>query len=247
MGSSKGSQTTTSKAEPWKAAQPYIQESMQGAQDLYRSGQGFMPYPGSMVVPFSPQSQTALQGMESLAMQGNPAATAAQDWATGIMRGDNLAQTNPYFEGALNRQTGALTDDINRGFSMGGRYGSAAHTGALVDQVGGFRNDALNNYWNTERGLQANVAGMVPSIYQSQFQPMQMLGQVGSAYEGKTAQEIADAARLFEGYQQAPYKQLQFYNAMATGMGGLGGTQTSTQPGQGVNPLGIIGAIGSFF
>lgn len=247
MGSSKGSQTSTSKSEPWKAAQPYILESMQGGQDLYKSGQGFMPYPGSMVVPFSQQTTDALGQMESLAKQGNPAATATQDWATGIMRGDSLANPNPYFQASLDRQSGALADDINRGFSNSGRYGSAAQTGALVDQIGGFRNDALAQNWQQERGLQSQVAGMVPSIYAAQYQPSQMLGQVGSAYEGKTQQEIADAARLFEGYQQAPYKQLQFYNALATGGGGLGGTQTNTQPGQGFNPLSLIGAIGSFF
>ena len=240
------SQTSTSKSEPWKVAQPYIKESMAGAQDLYRSGQGFNPYPGSMVVPFSQQSTDALSGMENLARQGNPAATATQDWATGIMRGDSLNNPNPYFQANLDRQSGGMADDINRGFSQSGRYGSASHMGGLGEQLGNFRGNALAQNWQQERGLQSQVAGMVPNIYQAQFQPFQNLGQVGTAYEGKTQQEIADAARLFEGYQQAPYKQLQFYNSMASGAGGLGGTQTNTQPSQ-FNPLSLIGAIGGFF
>ncbi len=238
------SSTQTAKSEPWKVAQPYIKESMAGAQDLYRSGQGFNPYPGSMVVPFSGQTQDALGGMESLARQGNPAATAAQGWATDIMSGKNLDNPNPYFQAGLDRQMGGLADDVNRGFSMSGRYGSAGHTGALVDQIGGARNNALAQNWATERGLQGQVAGMVPQIYGAQFDPMKMLGQVGTAYEGKQQQEIMDAARLFEGYQNAPFQQVGWYNSLANGMGGLGGMSSQTTPG---NPLQTIGGIASLF
>jgi hypothetical protein len=238
------SSTQTAKSEPWKEAQPYIKESMQGAQDLYRSGQGFNPYPGSMVVPFSGQTMDALNGMEGIARAGNPNAVAAQGWAGDIMSGKNLDNPNPYFQAGLDRQMGGLSDDVNRGFSMGGRYGSAAHTGALVDQIGGARNNALAQNWATERGLQTQVAGMVPDLYSNLFQPSKMLGQVGTAYEGKQQQEIQDAARLFEGYQNAPFQQVGWFNQLANGMGGLGGTQSQTTPG---NPLQTIATIASIF
>jgi hypothetical protein len=77
--------------------------------------------------------------------------------------------------------------------------------------------------------LQQQAAGMVPSIYQSLFQPAAMLEYAG----------------------QDPARRLAQFAPMAFSAGGLGGTstsrQTATMPQQPFNWLQPVGLLGSFF
>jgi len=332
-GGGQNTTTTVQNADPWSAAQPYLKQVMGGAQQAYQSGQGFKPFPESTVVPYSEQTQRALQGTEQLASMGNPFAGPAFDQALGQISsgglspwqqgalggaydvatgaksigtegdlrslafdsplgatasGQYLANGNPYFLNRLNTQSGLLADDINRGFSNAGRYGSAAHVGELGRQVGDFRNAALESDYNRERQAQmaalgqqsgligqvgqvqgANIANQVgagqsiadigntaanqalqwtamsPSIYQSQFAPMQQLAGVGSAYEDQAARELQDRMTRFQMGQQEPWAALANYSGLLSGAGTLGGQTTQTTQAPGTSPAvgGLGGAI----
>jgi hypothetical protein len=88
------------------------------------------------------------------------------------------------------------------------------------------------------------AVGMSPMVRQSMFDDAARLGQVGTAFENKAAQQLNDRLQRFRFGQQAPWDALGRYSGIVSGLGNLGGTQTQTGPGQSTNPL--MGAIGGF-
>lgn len=345
--------TTVQNTDPWKGAQPALQQLLGNASSLYNSGQGFNPYPGSTVAPFSGQTNQALQGMQTIAGQGDPTGQAAyqnarrviqsggmspQQWQAlngtfgvatgqnsigtggqygdiynsasapgaiegnlaGYARGDYVNGGSPAFNAALDVQAGKTADDVNRGYSLGGRYGSAAHANAVTGAVGDLRTSAMANEIAREQGLQLQAAGMLsgeqanrygtqlaatggqtgvqgqnianlmgagagfnnavdqgqrlagtysglaPQLYDQQFAPSKMLGQVGSAYDAQNQAQLSDIVNRYSQAQQAPWNRLSALGNIALGAGGLGssGTSTTTQT-QSANPLQILGGIGS--
>ena len=317
--------TQTQTKDPWAPTQPYLKQVLADTKGVYESGQGFDTFPGQTVVPYANQTVQAMQGIENLANQGNPLATAAQQNALGVIgsggvsqegrdalqgsydvatgareiggqqgyqdlisqandnlgayaRGEYISGGSPQFNKTLDYQSGQLADDINRGFSNAGRYGSDSHTNAVGDSVGRFRDSAMSGEIAREQGLQQSAAnslfgqnlqglgalgnieganisntvsagqgfntamgqgqqiagqytGMTPSIYNQQFSPFQQLGNVGSQYEDLARRQIEDNVNRFNSEQQAPWTRLANYNALASGAGQLGGTQSTSTPG----------------
>lgn len=263
------STTQTSTAEPWKPAQPYLQHAMADTQNVYQSGQGFDYFPGSTVVPYANQSLQAFQGIENLANQGNPLASAAQsnalnviqgggmtpearqalegtyqtalgnnqigtegdyrnqlqgadDMLGGYARGDYITGGSPQFNAALNYQSGQLTDDINRGFSNAGRYGSGAHVNQVGDAVGRFRNEALAGEIQREQALQQTAANSLMGNQQAGLGAITGVQGANIANQVGAGSTFADQLRAGQGlagtfsgmagdlYNQqfAPYQQL---------------------------------------
>lgn len=260
-----GQQTTqTQTSDPWSGAAPYLKDVLGQAQSQFNTGQGF----GS--VPFSPQTTSALGGITGLAGQGNPLGAAAQNSALGIFgsggltqpqqqaagylqpyaSGQNVTGGSPEFQRALDYQSGKTADDVNRTWSNAGRYGSAGQTNDLVSQVGGMRDSAMANEQAREQGLQmqangmlgnigaqgagnlATFSGLAPSIYDQQFSPYGKLAGVGSAYDAQNQQN-----------QQAPWNRLGAYAGLINGMGGQGGTTSTSVPKPSAMQGGLSGAL----
>lgn len=92
MSTGGGQQTTsTQTSTPWTEAQPFLKEALKGAQTAYQSGGGFDYFPGSTVVPFSPQTQSAMAGIEQQANAGNPLGIASRDQALGILNSGGMS------------------------------------------------------------------------------------------------------------------------------------------------------------
>lgn len=266
------SKTTTSQSsQPWDAAQPYLKDVLAGAQTAYKSGTGFDPFPGSTVVPFSPQTLQSQQQTQDIAGRGNPLNDAAMNATQGIINSGGGINTegdlrsllgqsgNPYYAGVVNQQAGQLADDINRGFSANGRYGSQAQVNDLSSQIGDFRNKAMSDQWNqniaNQRGIIGDISGvegqntgnvmaaanLSPTLYDQQYAPARALAGVGAQNEDLATRTLQDAITKFQTTQQAPWQRLSAYNALIGGQGQLGGTstQTATQPG---NPWQAVGA-----
>lgn len=129
------------------------------------------------------------------------------------------------------------------------------------------RNDAASNAFNMGQTGQTNRSNAANSLY---GMGQQALGNLGSAYTGMqqpandlmkiggmnedlATRKMNDKLRIFNEKQNKPWDQLGRLNAIASGAGQMGGTQTQTQPGQ--NPFlsalgyGATGAglLGSFF
>ena len=194
---------------PWIKAQPFITGGMQRAQDLLKAKAGFKAPNFKTYVPFSGQTLTGLDMTQGLAGQGNPLAGQSMGAISGILSGDinnkyndlYSQAGNPYFEQAVQGQSDKIAADVQRQFGGLGRIGSAADTGALTQQIGNFRSQALSNQWNqniaNQRGIlsdqstgQLNAVQAAPGAYQQQYLPAERLGQVGQAYDDLATRQL---------------------------------------------------------
>lgn len=274
MGGSK-QQTTTSNSEPWKGAQPALNTALSSAQNLYNSGVGAQSYTGSTVVPFNKHTT---QGLAQINQAGvaNSGGRGLSGQYQGIINagGYNPAQlealnntrsvANSQFD--INEDPGfaqvrdQAMNAVNSSASSAGRYGSGANQALLGNTIGDLgarqyqawqgRKDAANsNLFNMgQQGF-----GNLESSYAGMNAPNQDILNVGAAYEDLSRRYKNDELRRFDESQQKPWENLSRLNAIASGSGQLGGTQTQSQPG--ANPFlsalgyGSAGAgiLGSFF
>lgn len=236
----KGQTTTT--AQPWDVAKPYITGAMGQANQMLQGGQGFNPYPGQMVADLSHQTMGALSGIEGMATQPDSLLGAAKTGLEGYASGANVNGGSPQFNAALDYQSGQMTDDINRGFSEAGRYGSGAHAGVLGDTIGQFRNQALQGEMARQQSLQMQAIGMAPGISQAQYQPMQNLLGVGQMFDQHNQAGINAEMGRWDQEQMAPWNRLNAANQVFGPYGQMFGTTTTSEQGRRGMP--VLRALG---
>ncbi|RVI91826.1 hypothetical protein [Sinorhizobium meliloti] len=113
----------------------------------------------------------------------------------------------------------------------------------------------LANRMNTQNaifGMGQQGIGNLGTAYQGLSQPAQDMMQVGAMNEDLATRQMNDKLRVFNDTQNAPWNQIARLNAVASGAGSLGGTQTQSQPGQnpfltalgyGTTGLGLLGGL----
>ena len=132
---------TNANAEPWKPAQPYLQNAMGEADSLFNAGVGSQVNSTSQVVPFAQQTMQSMNQMQQLAgdQYGNlqkPINSFGQMISdlTPIARGD--------FSGdSLFNQNLGIAQDAARGAvdlaaSGVGRYGGGQHQATMAKSIG---------------------------------------------------------------------------------------------------------------
>ena len=87
--------------EPWPGLQPFVLEALRYNADLFNSG-GPEYYPGSTVVPFSPQSQLGMEMLQNRALQGSPYQNAAGNFVLNTLNGTNANPATDYLQGFAN-------------------------------------------------------------------------------------------------------------------------------------------------
>ncbi len=278
--------TTTQTNAPWTGAQPYIKTGMKTAADLLKSKAGFKAPNFQTWSPMSVQTKDALKGTSAIARKGNPLAGQSMGAVSSILNGaennkynslynqagslgmgmdqkynELYSQTdNPHFAQAVQNQADLIGNDVQRQFSGLGRTGSAADTGALVDQIGRMRTQALSDNWNqniaNSRGIlgdqgqnrnamignqqgilgqqvqgQLGAVAAAPGAYEQQYAPMQHLAQVGAAYDDLDARKRQAAVDKFNTNSMAPWNRLNAYNGAINGNAqGTGSTTQTVQP-----------------
>lgn len=233
--------TTTQNSAPWSAQQPFLTRGFEEAKRIYESDQP-QYFPGSTVVPFSPQSEQALRMQENRALSGSPlqnmASQQQQDTVSGAFLGGN-----PFFDGAFNAQvrpavdrfTQEIAPGIDSSFSAAGRFGSNAYAQsrnraedtfarALTDTAGQL---AYGNYAN-ERGMQQASAMNAPAFAQADYNDAQRLAGVGAAREDMGQAQLADEIARFNFNQNREANKLGQYMALIGG--GYGSSNTTAQP-----------------
>jgi hypothetical protein len=232
-------QTTTTTPPAYQL--PYLQYGLNQSKQLYDQG--------NQVIPFAPQSETALSGIEQRATQGSPLVGTAQDYAQKSLNGGFLG-SNPYLDQTFNQAALATQNQLASQFAGAGRN---------VDASQGLRSQQLNdlatkiyggNYAN-ERALQQGVLGSVLPLANQDYVDLAQLRGVGSDVEG-----------LAREYASAPGQALDQYLGRVSGNMGqttsqplyrnsagsiLGGALLGSQLGSSVssNPYaGLIGAVG---
>lgn len=249
MGGSK-SQTVTNKSDPWGPAKGYLREGLGMASDLYDQG-GFdaTPYQGQRIATPS-AATTQAQGMVTdMAAGGAPLVDAASGSLARMM---DPSYTSSQLDAVKRNALGSAIPAATAMFSGSGMTnGSAA-----MDSVGRAATDAVAPYeygaYENAQGRALQAAGMAPQITQAGYIPATMMAGVGQAQDTLAQQNInADMAKYTEG-RDAKQTELRNYLQTIMGLGGMGGTQTSTQPGvsgmssllgAGASGLGTYGAL----
>lgn len=82
----------------------------------------------------------------------------AGEYLSPYASGEYMDGGSPAWKKMVDFQSGQMADDINRGFSNSGRYGSGAQVNMLGENIGRFRNDALASEIQREQALQMQAA-----------------------------------------------------------------------------------------
>ena len=266
MSSGGGNQTTTSRTEPYAPAEPYLQDILGEAQNIYRSGVGRSFFPGSTVVPFANQTQEALNLQQAAALeqaQNSPLqAQAAQTFGQFAMSPQSsyagLTPQADYLSGIRSNITSDVLGDVQSQFGGMGRTGTspmaqqavargvtqgyAPIAAQLASQERGREQSGMESGF----GRQLQAAGQLPGIQQGmdmrRQQAIGQLGSVGSAYENLAQRQLQDQIQRFQFGQQSPMNTLQQYAGLISPI--ASGFPTSNQTGPGTQSGGLSGAFG---
>ena len=246
---SKADETSTVNADPWDVASPYMEGGFKEAQKLYND---YSPeyYSGQTQAGFSPDQQTAQQGIRDFATQGapqimNPAMQAYQQGTSSNMLD---VANNPYVnnmaQAAADRAMGGLTGEmanIRGGAIMSGGYGGGrqgiAEGNALAGAADSANQAAAGIYgdaYSQGLGHQANTLGMTGGLMNAGFSPYQQLNASGGQQQGREQALIQDAMSQQQFEQNQPYDKLAKFQAGITGFSplvGNAGQSVSTTPG----------------
>jgi hypothetical protein len=177
--------------------------------------------------------------------------------------GKYLGGSDPHFEEALSAASRKAQDAVNLQASQMGRMGSGANYAAVAREIGDIQTSARSDQYNRERTYQMSANEMLdaqrqaglanrfaafdrmPAAFEQAMAPGQALFDVGQRYQGQAQNVLDDQIRMFDAAQTAPWEQLGRYNAIAQGMGGLGGTTTQRESGFGLGDLlGVLKLFG---
>lgn len=252
-----GTQTSSSSSEPWKVAQPALKQGIGAAQNLFNNGVGAQVYNDSTVVPWDAktiQGQNAITNSANANIGGkglsgqfqnvinnggyNAGQLEALNNTRSIANGSFNINEDPAFQQVVDQ----ATNSVNGNASGAGRYGSGTNQQLLGSTIGDLgarqyqawqqRKDAANsNLFN----MGSTGFGQLGQAYSGMQAPAQSLMQVGAMNEDLATRTMNDKLRIFNEQQNKPWENLSRLQAIASGAGQLGGSQTQSQPGQ--NPF----------
>ncbi|KKK78557.1 hypothetical protein LCGC14_2842380 [marine sediment metagenome] len=255
-GSSGGTQTQIQ--EPWAEQKPFLKTGFKRAQgDVLNRPLEF--FPGSTVVPYSPETEVALGAQTGRAITGSPLLSGAQDYTgdvlggsffdTPTIRGDRLdPTTNPFFSGVSDAVLSQVQPQVASQFARAGRTGGSPLAQEALGrgvsrglapylfQEYGRERGLQESAFGRERGFQESAAARAPGLAREDYADIGKLRDVGQAREELSSANLAeDMARHAFG-QAEPGQRLEDYMRLITGS--FGGTTTTQLPqGAGSNPL----------
>jgi hypothetical protein len=222
-----GSATTTVSNRPIPAVEDALGRLLPQAEAL--AGIPVNAPDFDTVVPFSFQTEDALQLQEQRALGGSPLEQGAQDIIGQTLRGDFLQRENPGFQALAQRLTGDIGSNINALFSESGRLGSQGNAQALGRGVGDALAPLAFQDFQRERQNQLAAAEFAPQLAQIDFQNIAALRDVGIQREGQLGAEVQDELNRFNFAEQEPRQRIAEVLALIGG-GQFGNQSQQTRP-----------------
>lgn len=247
MGGSKQPSQTTQvvKNEIDPTIKPYLEFGLGQAKDLYN--QGPVPYyPSSTVVPFSPETEQALQ------LQSQLAGNIGGRLETGIGELEKTAAggylgSNPALQSAIDAASRGIARNyresvaptVESQFARAGRFGSGAHESArarseaeLATQLGDVSARITAADYESERARQQAAAQALPSSLSSLQVPADILSKVGATREALSGAQLGEDIARYQAEQYGPAQTLDEYLARVQGIApSFGSSQYSTGTG----------------
>lgn len=258
MGSSSPSGNQTTRTEPPSYQLPYLQEGLGYARGLFAEG-GPDQYQGNTVVPFAPQTERALSGIEQRAVNGSPVTGAGQGYVQDTLNGRYLDQQNPYLDATFNRAAQATQASLEGQYAGTGRN-VAASLPQRTDMLTGLATQIYGGAYDAERNRQQGVLPYVSPLAEADYRDLSALRGVGAEVEDLSGRYMEDAARRYDFEQNRPGNALDSYLQRIGGnmgqtqitpvyrnrtAGAAGGALSGAQMGSYFGPWGTaIGAIG---
>ena len=256
MSKGSGSQTQTTKSEPWEGQAPYLRDIFSQAQNL--TPQQF--YPDQTYANPDDILLRAEQIGEQQALGGQTdIANALVPGFTSLMADPSTRFADPMFQEALRAGTrpmeesaSRLLQQARRGATQAGQLGGSRQ-GILESEV---IKDLLTKQSDVASKLYGDVYGdalksqavamqNIPTIMSGLQAPAQTLQQLGNIRTARAQLPIDEAMNRYNFNQNANLANLQNYANLIGSP--IPGTQTTTQPGARSNPLlGLLGAAGGF-
>jgi len=154
----------------------------------------------------------------------DPTLGAAQQYTQNVLGGQYLSG-NPYLDAVLGKTRSNVTNQVNSQYSLGGRYGSDAHVGALTSELSAAENAARMGDYNTQMGRMDQAA--------------QTAGQLSGQQSSNNAanyNNLLASAQADSGIRNTSYNQAMTAAGMIP--------QIANSAYMGLNPLlGTTGAI----
>lgn len=219
-------QTVTNKVElpPWLDQR--LQSASGTAESLY-SGGNPPYYPGQTVVPFSGESEQAMDLTRGLALNGIPGMQQASDAFSGTAGGDYL-YGGPGFNAAMGAAQRDIVPRVQSAFGRAGRHQSGLAQAAVAEELG----DAFAGMYGDERQRQMQSLALAPQFEGLAYQPAGRLSQVGGLLESQEGAQMQDAMARWTHDAYQPQTEFDQYLSRLQGIAPMAG-QTSTQQ----NPL----------
>ena len=209
----------TTISQPWATQIPYITQGYDAAQQNYNTPKNF--YPNNMTVPFSPQSESAMQGMEQRALGGNPLLQQAQQHSSDVLSGNYLNQTNPGWENLTQSVYDSIRAPTDTQFAGSGRYGGAGHEEMMARTLGNTMAPLAYQDYNNERKRMMTAMSGAPGLAQEDYFDLGQLSGVGRAREAKGQQTIEeDIARYNFGQNEADQRLATYMTNILGKQGG---------------------------
>lgn len=232
-----GSQAATVTTEPASFIRENLTKAAGGALDLYENFRPEM-FSGSTVIPYSPETELALQAQTARAISGDPLIELARTEAEKTASGGYL--DNPYLQPVLDDQYRKIAGGVNSQFAQSGAYGSSANQQALAREQMRAANQANLQNYQQERGNQLAVLGGLPDLANVDYREIGQLAEVGAARENIARQQLADQIARFDFIQNLEPQALDDLIARSTALAGNYNTKTTTEPTAGINPLSVL-------
>lgn len=277
MGGGSSKTTSSSTNEPWKAAQPYLTSNLKAASKVAPT----QVYGGQRVADQSAQTRgglSALTGVANANMGGQGLSGQYQDVINSggynaqqmdaVNNTRNLANAqysiSPELQRILDQSNEAALGSVNLANSASGRYGSGMGNAAVADAISKNTNNLvyqdLNNFMTRRDAANSNLFNMgqtgfgnLGTAFTGLQAPAQTLLNVGQTQDARQQALINAEIDKFDEKQRAPRSDIEWKQALYSGTGALGGTQTNRAPGQSnaMNLLGYgltgAGLLGGFF
>lgn len=252
-GSSGGGQTPvvqTQTKDPWVGAQPALNTALQSATSYFNSGLGYQPYTGQTTAdlynPFNLAGMNNAYNLASSEPQGSANLQSARGYLGNMVTNQGLSdplrtmastlagQQNPYLQGVIDQQMAKA----NSAMSGAGRYGSGSHDAAIAQAIA----PTLAQDYMQRQGMAANIYGeglqragaaaqLTPTLDEARYTGAAHLLDVGNLRRQYDQAALDAQMKTYNAAQAWPWEQVARLNAIASGSGGLGGTQVTSSPG----------------
>lgn len=259
MGDSSNQTTTTQTNEPYKAAKPLLNQGMNDALSLYKSGNIAPVNTMSTVVPYAQQT---MQGMNAIQQQATDAMAPGgfssqfkdiisnggfnQPQMDAVNNTRTLANSsydmnaNPGFQDVLNSALEKSSFGNNQNAAAMGRYGSGQAQDVMQRANGDLASKMIYGDYNNWLGRRDAANNQLFSMgqtgmdnmnpaYASMQQPAQDLMGVGGMYEDLAGRQLNDQLRIQDAKLNAPWNNIQRLLSAAAGAGNAGTSTTSAQ------------------